>query len=248
MSININIEENKIIFKQLFEKNDDYKALNKTAIDTVEFKKYYSGSDELLCCYEPSLINRLQYNWCLRGNFVKSKPRKSNYHILWYDKNNVLIKIEYFADIDNNYQNNYKEIFIIKEQFEKYYLIFDSKNPESTPELSGIYRLIYNDKIQLIEYQVVLCKALIRDMQGEKYKYNGTNLIEAVRYDTWESKYEHFEFEYNNGYCSSYKRYDQSKINPFVYNVIVKSKDIKAFERFGMYHFSPEAKGLISNE
>lgn len=238
--------------KSLYAEYDNkYELLKESAKNNTASERYFSGSSEALCIYEPSLINRLRCNWCLKGSFKDKKPRTKTYHLISFDDDGNVIKINFYDDVSNNYQDNYKEIFFVNDELKKIYLLFDSINREQSPQLREIYLLKYNDLHQLAEYVHIPSKALSRDLTGEIHKYKNHNLIETIQYSTWYSKFEKYEFSYGeDGYMNAYKCYNLKKEQPHIYNVKFTPKDIEPFEKCGRFYFSPENKscmGGISN-
>ena len=217
-----------------------YDYLNQNVTVNSIKKRYFSGSDEILCIYEPSLINRLQCNWCLKGSFKEKKPRSQIYHLISFDNKDNMIKIDFYDDVSYNYQGEHKEIFAVYNELKTIYLVFDDVNKKETPVLREIYLLKYNNIHQLTEYVHIPSKALCRDLTGEIHKYNGNHLIESVKYSTWYSEFVKYEYFYDdNGYLNSYKFYDINKKEPYVYASKVSLKDIEVFEKYGRFYFSP---------
>lgn len=218
--------------------DDSYMYLSENVKKNVVRERYFSGSDEMLCIYEPSLTNRLRCNWCLKGSFKEKKPRSRAYHLISFDKDKV-IKIDFFDDISSIYPNH-NEIFFVYEPFKTMYLVFKKMNKNDIPILLEVYLLKYDEMSRLIEYVHIPSKALARDLTGEIYKYNKHNLIESITYSTWYSEIEKYEFEYNDdGYMSSYRHYDLNKSDPFIYTANFTLKDIELFEKRGRFYFSP---------
>ncbi|MCH5348763.1 MAG: hypothetical protein J1E40_05520, partial [Oscillospiraceae bacterium] len=70
------IESIKEELKSLYAEYDNkYELLKETVKNNTVNERYFSGSSETLCIYEPSLIDRLRCNWCLKGSFKDKKPR-----------------------------------------------------------------------------------------------------------------------------------------------------------------------------
>lgn len=226
----------------LYDQYDDrYIQLCQEADCKISERKYFSGSSELLCIYEPSLTNKLRCNWCLKGSFKAKKPRSKQYHILSFD-NGKIIKIDFFDDVSNLYQNH-KEVFIVYEHGKTIYLVFDTTNKSHTPKLGEIYLLKYDELLRLTEYVHIPSKALSKDLTGEIYKYNNHNLIESIKYSTWYSEIEKYEYEYGeNGYMNCYKRYALKSSNPNIYTAKFTPKDIECFEKWNRFYFSPSNK------
>lgn len=229
--------------KCMYDKYDgSYEYLNQKVKESVVNKRFFSGSSEMLCIYEPSLIKGLKCNWSFKGSFKEKKPKSSTYHVISFDKKNV-IKIDFFDDILLG-KINHKEIFFIYDwdRFKTVYLVFDTTILVQQPKLQDVYLLKYDEIGRLVEYVHIPSKALSKDLTGEVYSYHNHNLVETIKYSTWYSEFEKYEFEYDDyGYMCSYRQYDFCK-NIF-YTAKFSRKDIERFEKIGRFYFSP----LIGN-
>ena len=218
--------------------DSSYNELTANVQENTARTRYFSGSDEMLCIYEPSLINRLQCKWCLKGSFKDKKPRSKTYHSIAFNVDNNPIKIDFYDDAAA-YQEH-KEIFIIYKENAALYLIYNKAKQAQAEQLCEIYLLKYNDSGRLAEYVNIPSRALSRDLKGEIYNYSKHNLVDAIKYSTWYSEYFKYEFEYNeNGYMNCYKRYDITGKNPTIYGAKFSISDIEHFEKYKRFHFSP---------
>lgn len=120
------------------------------------------------------------------------------------------------------------------------YLVFDTTTPTQNPKLQEVYLLKNDEMRRMTEYAHIPSKALSKDITGEIHKYDEHNLIESIKYSTWYSEFEKYEFEYgDDGYMNSYKRCDLNKNT--VYNAKFTKKDIERFEKNGRFYFSPSS-------
>lgn len=220
--------ENKYFELQAKLKNDNYN------------QSYFSGSDEMLCIFDPSLINKLQCKWCLKGNYKEKKPKSKTYHSMYFDRNNVIYKIEFFCDVTNNHYDNFKENFFIHMKNMTVYLVYAGAKINEAPMLSGIYILHFDDFLRLSSFVYSPSKSAMNDLFGEINEFQNQNLISTIRYSTWRSKYEKFSFTYSgSGYLESYQNIDLQSDEPFVYKASFSEKDIAEFEKYGRFYFSP---------
>lgn len=201
---------------------------------------YFSGSDEMLCIFEPSLINKLQCRWCLKGGYREKKPRSKTYHSMYFDQNDVIYKIEFFCDITNRHEDNFKEIFFIHTKNRTVYLVYTATDSSAVPELNGIYLLHFDDFSRLSSFVYSPSRFLLDDLSGEINEFRNHNLIQTIRYSTWHSKYEKFSFIYSGtGYLESYQNIDLQRGNPLIYTAHFSEKNIAEFEKYGRFYFSP---------
>lgn len=226
--------------KCIYDKYDyGYEYLNQMVKENVVNKRFFSGSSEMLCIYEPSLIKGLRCNWSLKGSFKEKKPKSNIYHIISFGDEGKVIKLDFFDDISIG-NRTHKEIFFIYDydQFKTVYLVFDTTMSAQHSKLQDVYMLKYDETGRMIEYVHIPSKALSRDLTGEMYIYNKHNLVESFKYSTWYSEFERYEFEYDDdGYMCSYRQFDLSK-NIF-YTAKFSKKDIERFEKKGRFYFSP---------
>ncbi len=229
---------------QLYDKYENcYGALSQNVIESIANKRYFSGSREILCIYEPSLIDRLQCNWCLKGSFKEKKPRSQIYHLISFDNNENMIKTDYYDRESYDFEPEHKEIFAVREDLKTIYLLFEDVKKSGTPMLLEIYLMKYNDMRQLTEYVHIPSKALRRDLTGEIHKYEGSHLIETIKYSTWYSDFKKYEFSYgSSGYLNEYKFWDINQKDPYVHSSKVSLKDVEVFEKYGRFYFSPAEK------
>lgn len=227
----------------IYEKYDNsYESLEQNVKANTANKKYFSGSSEMLCIYEPSLIKALRCSWSLKGSFKEKKPRSEQYHLISFDDEKA-IKLDFFDDASTEY-TEHKEIFFIYDQSQTIYLVFEPAKPDQQPMLREIYLLKYDDMQRLTEYVHIPSRALSKDLTGEIHKYKGHNLIESVRYSTWYSEFEKYEFGYSdNGYMNSYKSTAPNRNT--VYTAKFTEKDIGRFEKYGRFYFSPKDSGKL---
>ena len=169
-----------------------YEELQKEVINNGIIKNYFSGSSEQLCVFEPSLINALQCNWCLKGDFREKKPRSSEYHELIWNKNEEIMKIIYHYDIGSG--DSTKEFFLLMEEHTVIILGYSvASNPKCV--LSEVYLLEYDDTKRLLSYIYAPLKTMI-DASGEIHTYKDGRLYETLRFSLWESKFEKFESKF----------------------------------------------------
>lgn len=217
-----------------------YFELQEDLKNDIHNQIYFSGSDEMLCIFDPSLINKLQCKWCLKGGYREKKPRSKTYHSMYFDKNNVIFKIEFFCDVTNSHYDNFKEIFFIHMKNMTVYLVYAAVNSNEAPKLSGIYVLHFDDFLRLSSFVYSSSKFMMNDLSGEINEFQNQNLIETIRYSTWYSKYEKFSFTYSEaGYLESYQNIDLQSGNPLVYKARFSEKDVAEFEKYGRFYFSP---------
>lgn len=152
--------------KEIYDMYDDsYIHLSQNTNKIHVRKRYFSGSTEMLCIYEPSLINKLRCDWCLKGSFKEKKPRSQTYHLISFDKEKV-IKIDFFDDISADFQDH-KEIFFIYEPLKTVYLVYDKMRKNEISKLREVYLLKYDEMSRLTEYVHIPSRALARDLTGE---------------------------------------------------------------------------------
>lgn len=234
-------EQNKFILEYWDSYENKYPELQE-AIESGRVKReYFSGSGEMLCVFEPSLVKGLQCNWCLKGSLRNSKPKSKEYHTLYFDKNDSLRKIEYHCDVTNSYGDNHREIFVVSDKERVVYLVFWKAGPSDEPILTAIYILSFGENGMLKSYIHAPCRAMA-GRTGEIHKYKGHYLIETIRFSMQDRKCDKFEFSYSDsGYMESYKMYDMLSESPNIYSASFTPKDIERFEKYGRYYFSPVA-------
>lgn len=223
--------ENKYLELQVKLNNENYNRI------------YFSGSDEMLCVFDPSLINKLQCKWCLKGKYVGKKPRSKTYHTMYFDKDDTIYKIEFSCDVTNNYYDNFKEIFFIHMKNMIVYLVYSTIDKSIASELCGIYILHFDDSLRLSSFVYSPSKLIMSDLSGEINEFKNHNLISTIRYSMMNSKCEKFTFSYSKtGYLKSYQNVNLQIDNPLVYKANFLEKDIYEFEKYGRFYFSPPNK------
>lgn len=211
-----------------------YKNLLEQTNSRIDYKRYFSGSEDNLGFYEPSLFKPLQESWLFKGNFRKINPVEreiEDYHIYYYDKNHNLVKMESYGE-NSYFWDLCSEFLIVNNGVEKLYLGYVKSDNYVT--LEGIWRFLYDEEGRLIEY----VSENNDDLTVEKYYYNGHNLVKSELIE--EDKVYHLEFFYGeDGYADFYSQYDEL-LNRKTEHVNISKKDILAFEKRGNFHFSPK--------
>lgn len=237
-------EEKRNELKEIYNKYDDsYDILNESAKENVVNERFFSGSSEMLCTYDPSLIGRLRCNWYLKGSFKTKKPAKKPYHIISFDKNENVIKIIFFDSVYTDKEARF-EIFTVSNDRTKLYLSFCNPDTSANTILGDVYLLKYDDQRQMTEYIHIPSKALTRDLTGELHRYKGHNLAESIKYSTWDREFERYEYQYgDDGYLNGYKLYESNSIDTDESSAVgytkVPKKEIERFEKYGKFYFSP---------
>ncbi len=212
-----------------------FERLNIEAKSKYDSKKIFTDSDSLLGYYEPSLTVKLVDQLSREGRFIRKEPRHGKYFIYWYDSAGELIKVKF---IDNKDEKNTYDVFPVIYNGLKLFLFYDLSGGKKY-SLSHYYILEYKAK-RLIKLEKSYARGpgVKRENEREEYKYDGGRLVQAHTSTAYiETGYKFYYGE--DGYLDMYERYDPSDEDAAVYKVKADKKDIQAYEKFEMFHFSP---------